>query len=172
MEILVRFVKSLFVFLFSLICLVSCNFDEIFFFGDGDIDDRTSLVTSYILYDENPQVNPKAKFVTADFEFGSLLNPDAIFSNYYLRPGYTATGWMLVDDSYHDMSDFAVPVPVVVVLDRIGAGHQIPLVHVGICSVALLRCRDERFQRDELRIAVPFPVGELVLCCYGKPHFP
>lgn len=105
MEILVRFVKSLFVFLFSLICLVSCNFDEIFFFGDGDIDDRTSLVTSYILYDENPQVNPKAKFVTADFEFGSLLNPDAIFSNYYLRPGYTATGWMLVDDSYHDMSD-------------------------------------------------------------------
>ncbi len=105
MEILVRFVKSLFVFLFSLICLVSCNFDEIFFFGDGDIDDRTSLVTSYILYDENPQVNPKAKFVTADFEFGSLLNPDAIFSNYYLRPGYTATGWMLVDDSYHDMSE-------------------------------------------------------------------
>lgn len=104
MEILVRFVKSFFVFLFSLICLVSCNFDEVFFFGDGDIDDRSSLVTSYFLYDENPQINPNAKFVTADFEFGSVLNPDAIFSNYYLRPGYTATGWMLVDDSYHGMS--------------------------------------------------------------------
>lgn len=105
MEILVRFVKSFFVFLFSLICLVSCNFDEVFFFGDGDIDDRTSLVTSYILYDENPQVNPNAKFVTADFEFGSVLNPNAIFSNYYLLPGYTATGWKLVDDSYHGMSE-------------------------------------------------------------------
>lgn len=74
MEILVRFVKSFFVFLFSLICLVSCNFDEVFFFGDGDIDDRSSLVTSYILYDENPQINPNCneRLKNADFEVNFL----------------------------------------------------------------------------------------------------